>query len=67
MVGKTQTDQPDLKLPHPLAHQRAFVLAPWAEIDPRGSLTGKGSVADLVNAVDLSSTVRRGDLQIEGD
>ena len=67
MVGKTQSDQPDLRLPHPLAHQRAFVLAPWAEIDPRGSLTGKGAVADLVNAVDLSSMVRRDDLQIEGD
>jgi 2-amino-4-hydroxy-6-hydroxymethyldihydropteridine diphosphokinase len=67
MVGKTQIDQPDLKLPHPLAHQRAFVLAPWAEIDPRGSLIGRGSVADLVTALDLSSAVRRDDLQIEGD
>ena len=25
---------PDLTLPHPLAHLRAFVLVPWLAIDP---------------------------------
>jgi dihydroneopterin aldolase/2-amino-4-hydroxy-6-hydroxymethyldihydropteridine diphosphokinase len=32
----------DLELPHPRAHQRAFVLAPWAEVDPEAVLPGLG-------------------------
>jgi len=30
---------PDLTLPHPLAHLRAFVLVPWLAIDPAAALT----------------------------
>lgn len=32
----------DLELPHPRAHQRAFVLAPWAQADPEAMLPGLG-------------------------
>lgn len=32
----------DLELPHPRAHQRAFVLQPWAEVDPSALLSGLG-------------------------
>ncbi len=32
----------DLELPHPRAHQRAFVLAPWAQADPEAVLPGLG-------------------------
>lgn len=32
----------DLELPHPRAHERAFVLAPWAELEPNGTLPGLG-------------------------
>ena len=67
MVGKNLTDESDLKIPHPLAHERGFVLLPWSEVDPAGSVPGKGSVADLLSAVDTSGVVRRDDLQIEGD
>ena len=28
------SDDPVLTLPHPRAHERAFVLVPWAEVDP---------------------------------
>ena len=32
----------DLELPHPRAHQRAFVLQPWAQIAPDAVLPGLG-------------------------
>ncbi len=67
MVGKNEIDQEDLKLPHPLAHQRGFVLLPWAEIDPKGKVPGKGKVSDLLASVDISGVIRRDDLEIEGD
>ncbi|WP_181062604.1 2-amino-4-hydroxy-6-hydroxymethyldihydropteridine diphosphokinase [Pseudoclavibacter sp. RFBG4] len=37
----------ELVLPHPRAHERAFVLAPWLEVDPRAQLDPHGSVAEL--------------------
>jgi 2-amino-4-hydroxy-6-hydroxymethyldihydropteridine diphosphokinase len=33
-VGAERSDDPELTLPHPRAHERRFVLAPWAEVDP---------------------------------
>ena len=50
MVGDAVVDKADLKLPHPLAHERAFVLVPWYEIDPTAEVTGKGAVGDLLAA-----------------
>src|SRR5918993_5722332 len=67
MVGNAKSDQDDLKLPHPLAHERGFVLVPWREIDPKGELPGRGSVAELAAAAESSGVVRRDDLIIEGD
>lgn len=32
----------DLELPHPRAHERAFVLQPWAQIEPDAVLPGLG-------------------------
>jgi hypothetical protein len=40
---------------------------PWREIDPKGELPGRGSVADLAAAAESSGVVRRDDLIIEGD
>ncbi len=33
----------DLELPHPRAHERAFVLEPWSQIDPDAVLPGLGA------------------------
>lgn len=36
------SDDPQLTLPHPRAHERAFVLAPWHDLDPEAQLPGRG-------------------------
>ena len=40
-----------LVLPHPRAHERAFVLAPWLDLEPDAVLPGHGPVRDLLAAV----------------
>lgn len=67
MVGDTESEQADLQLPHPRAQDRAFVLAPWAEVDPAAELPGHGAVSGLLQSVHTSGVQRRDDLQIEGD
>ncbi|WP_345752280.1 2-amino-4-hydroxy-6-hydroxymethyldihydropteridine diphosphokinase [Microbacterium rhizophilus] len=37
-----------LRLPHPRAAERDFVLAPWLEVDPDAVVPGRGRVADLL-------------------
>ncbi len=48
--GDTVQDDPALTLPHPRMHERAFVLAPLAEIAPELVVPGHGRVADLLAA-----------------
>jgi 2-amino-4-hydroxy-6-hydroxymethyldihydropteridine diphosphokinase len=67
MVGNAVVDQEDLRLPHPLAHERAFVLVPWYEVDPTAEITGKGAIGDLLGKADASGVVRRDDLVIDRD
>ncbi len=38
-----------LTLPHPRAHERYFVLAPWFEIEPEAVLLTHGRISDLLN------------------
>jgi 2-amino-4-hydroxy-6-hydroxymethyldihydropteridine diphosphokinase len=47
----------ELTLPHPYAHQRAFVLVPWLSVDPAATLTVNGttqSVARLLAGLDAT-------------
>jgi 2-amino-4-hydroxy-6-hydroxymethyldihydropteridine diphosphokinase len=53
---------PVLTLPHPRAHERAFVLAPWHDIDADADLPGRGTVASLLGALDTGGIRRRTDL-----
>ena len=45
------SDDADLTLPHPRAHERAFVLVPWLTLEPAAVLPGRGPVAELVAAL----------------
>lgn len=40
-----------LVVPHPRAHERDFVLAPWLDLVPDAVLMGHGRVADLLAAI----------------
>ena len=48
MYDDVKCDEPDLVLPHPRMHQRAFVLQPLLEIAPDSQIDGHGSVARLL-------------------
>jgi len=49
--GNEISGDPELTLPHPRAHERAFVLAPWRDLDPGAVIPGRGRVADLLAAL----------------
>lgn len=52
--GYSSSD-PELTVPHPFAHERAFVLIPWLAADPAAKLKGK-DVSALVAALDPQET-----------
>jgi 2-amino-4-hydroxy-6-hydroxymethyldihydropteridine diphosphokinase len=62
-VAGERCDDPVLTLPHPRAHERAFVLAPWHDVDPDAELPGYGPVADLLARVDLTG-IRRSEMPL---
>lgn len=65
VVGERIKNTPLLTLPHPRAHERAFVLAPWLDIDPTAYVPERGPVAALLAGIDSSGVRRRDDLTIE--
>ncbi|MGW0191956.1 2-amino-4-hydroxy-6-hydroxymethyldihydropteridine diphosphokinase [Nonomuraea sp. NPDC003201] len=65
VVGDTICDEPELTLPHPLAHERAFVLVPWAKADPDAVVPGRGRVAELLAGIDQQGVRLRDDLKLQ--
>ncbi|MHC3000172.1 2-amino-4-hydroxy-6-hydroxymethyldihydropteridine diphosphokinase [Microbacterium sp. HJ5] len=46
--GDLRSDDARLRLPHPRAAERDFVLAPWLSVDPEAVLPGSGRVEELL-------------------
>lgn len=67
--GELEMDEERLTIPHKLAGERAFVLQPWAWMDPEATLRGE-SVVDLaqkaVDAEDLQPYSPHNDAWDEG-
>ncbi|MGK5679608.1 2-amino-4-hydroxy-6-hydroxymethyldihydropteridine diphosphokinase [Actinoplanes sp. URMC 104] len=63
------SDDPELTLPHPRAHLRAFVLRPWQDVEPAADLPGHGPIAALLGdpalADDLAGLRPRPELALE--
>ena len=56
---------PVLTLPHPRAHERAFVLAPWHDLDPAARLPGRGAIAALLAGLGRDGVRRRPDMTLD--
>lgn len=50
-IDGVTSDDPELTLPHPYAHERAFVLAPWLAADEHAQLNGT-PVRELIVGLD---------------
>jgi 2-amino-4-hydroxy-6-hydroxymethyldihydropteridine diphosphokinase len=46
--GSLLSSADELSLPHPRAHERRFVLEPWAQIEPDAILLTHGRISDLL-------------------
>jgi 2-amino-4-hydroxy-6-hydroxymethyldihydropteridine diphosphokinase len=51
LYGDRVIDEPGLKVPHPRAHERAFVLVPLLEAWPEATIPGRGSARELLRAL----------------
>lgn len=50
LFGDTAFASPTLTLPHPRMHERAFVLRPLLDLDPRAEIPGRGAARALLRA-----------------
>jgi 2-amino-4-hydroxy-6-hydroxymethyldihydropteridine diphosphokinase len=62
-VGRRTSQTQRLQLPHPRVTGRAFVLAPWLDIEPNATLLDE-RVADLLRPLDLSGITQLPDIKI---
>jgi 2-amino-4-hydroxy-6-hydroxymethyldihydropteridine diphosphokinase len=65
VVGDRRSDEESLRLPHPRAHERAFVLRPWLDVDPGAEFPDRGAVGVLLEDTDQSGIKLRDDLALE--
>ncbi|HET9653265.1 MAG TPA: 2-amino-4-hydroxy-6-hydroxymethyldihydropteridine diphosphokinase [Usitatibacter sp.] len=51
LYGGAVIDEPGLAVPHPRAHERAFVLQPLLDVWPEAEIPGKGKASELLALV----------------
>jgi 2-amino-4-hydroxy-6-hydroxymethyldihydropteridine diphosphokinase len=51
LYGDQVIDEPGLKVPHPRAHERAFVLTPLVDVWPEAQIPGRGAARELLRKV----------------
>ena len=52
LFGSQVIEEPGLTVPHPRLHERRFALEPLAELDPGLVVPGRGTLAELLAALD---------------
>lgn len=55
-ISGVRSDDPDLTLPHPRAHERAFVLTPWLDVDPDAVLGVGDAERPVRDLLDVTGT-----------
>jgi 2-amino-4-hydroxy-6-hydroxymethyldihydropteridine diphosphokinase len=60
-----QMHDEELTVPHMRAHERAFVLRPWHDIEPEAVLPGRGPIEDLLAALPADGIEQRPDLALQ--
>lgn len=65
VVGDRRSDTEFLRLPHPRAAERAFVLKPWHDLEPDAEFPGNGPIAELLEKIGADGLTRRDDLTLE--
>ena len=65
VVGDRRSDEPFLKLPHPRAAERAFVLKPWHDLEPDAVLPDVGPISELLEKTGEEGVALRDDLALD--
>ena len=65
VVGDRRADDDFLRLPHPRAHERAFVLQPWHDLEPDAVFPDRGPIAELLAGLDVGGLTKCDDLVLE--
>jgi 2-amino-4-hydroxy-6-hydroxymethyldihydropteridine diphosphokinase len=55
----------DLTVPHSRAHERAFVLRPWHDVEPDAVIPGRGPIAELLEELPDDGVEPRPDLLLQ--
>ena len=65
VVGDRRGHDDSLRLPHPRAAERAFVLQPWYDVEPDAVIPDVGAIEDLLENLDRSGISRRDDIALQ--
>ncbi|MGA8246007.1 MAG: 2-amino-4-hydroxy-6-hydroxymethyldihydropteridine diphosphokinase [Nocardioides sp.] len=65
VVGDRRGQDDNLRLPHPRAAERAFVLQPWYDVEPDAVIPDAGTVAELLERADRSGITKRDDIALQ--